>query len=396
MHTDTRLQRADAHLFSTALPDSGSRLGVANMRYGLAKIHWVQERLGLPANATFISAPDLTVTRNTARWDSGFGYGGILTWGDGELDVAILDLKPNACGMLVGGLDALPPMEDLLARAHALKNEPVEIEGIPIEWDFGKGNHFIDLFRVEPAGDTPLPPYAFIMHFAGSELRGETEHGPGLCWDDSPTLRARMELFDTPFGPLRILTGDDARAYFEFYRLAETFVQNRRLYAASRLFDAYTPINNDTHQGLSHPNQILLGCYRFTDPNRLYPIALRPDVPAYLVRGKPNLTPETIETLGFEKRARSLGVYEQLTTANLLPHGGGYTFPHIQGVVTVHQLDGQRYFEVDVVTGSGHQLISGIRSLPYQYRGREVVLRTLELDMAEIAARLTPVYILKV
>lgn len=396
MNAEARLRRADEHIFSTGLPDSGSRLGLANMRYGLAKIHWVQEQLGRPANATFVSAPDLTVTRNTNRWRSGFGYGGSLTWGDGSLDLMILDLKPNACGMMVGGLEYLPDKLELLERVHELTHEPVEIDGITIRWDLGKSNHFIDLFHVEALADVNLPRYVFIMHFAGSELRGDSPHGPGLYWDYSSKLQTRMEAHETPYGPLRVLTGDDAYAYFEFYRYVDAFVQKRRLYAADRIFDDYTLINNDAHQGLTHANQILLGCYRFADTERIYPIGLRPDLPAYLMRGRPNLSPETIENLGFEKRAQRLGVYEQLTTANLLPHGGGYVFPHILDVTDVHEIDGERYFEVDLSTGPASQVIAGVRDLPYEYRGRKVVLRTVELRMAELVARLTPVYVLKV
>lgn len=396
MNAEARLRRASEHIFSTGLPDSGSRLGLANMRYGLAKIHWVQEQLGLPANATFVSAPDLTVTRNASRWRSGFGYGGSLTWGDGSLDLMILDLKPNACGMIVGSLDYLPDRQALLEQVHALTHETVEIDGVSIRWDLGKSNHFIDLFHVEALAEVAFPAYVFMMHFAGGELRGETSHGPGLYWDHSPALQARMQVFDTPFGPLRALTGDDARAYFEFYRRVESFVQKRRLYVAERLFDDYSLINNDTHQGLSHANQIVLGCYRFSDGDCIYPIGLRPDLPAYLVRGRPNLSPEAIENLGFEKRARRLGVYERLTTANLLPHGGGYVFPHILDVTRVYEIDAERYFEVDLTTGGGRQIVAGVRDLPYEYRGRKVVLRMLELGMAELVARLTPVYILKV
>lgn len=396
MDLKQRLRRADDHIFSTGLSDSGARLGAFNMRYGLAKIHWVQEQLGQPANATFVSAPDLTVTRNTTRWHSGFGYGGSLTWGDGTQDLMILDTKPNACGMLVGGLDNLPDKRALLQRLHALRAEDVAIDGIEIQWDFGKSNHFIDLFRVEPLAEVDLPPYAFMMHFAGGELRSETQHGPGLYWERSPFWQECMQVFDTPFGLLRTLTGDDAHAYLDFFRYVDHFVQQRRLFAAGRLFDDYTLINNDTHQGLTHLNQIVLGCYRFTDTERIYPIGLRPDLPAYLVRGRPNLSPETIERLGFERRAQRLGAYDQLLEANLLPHGGGYAFPHIQDVVEVHEIDGERYYEVSLNTDAGNQIILNVRDVPYEYRGRQVVTRTVELNMAELIARLTPIYILKV
>ena len=43
-------------------------------------------------------------------------------------------------------------------------------------WDFGNSNHFVDLFRVMPADGERFPPYAFLMHFAGDELRGDTVH----------------------------------------------------------------------------------------------------------------------------------------------------------------------------------------------------------------------------
>ena len=99
MDNEARLKRAGDHIFSTGVEDGGSSLGLANMRYGLAKIHYLQEQLDLPANAVFVSAPDLTVTRNASRWESGYGYGGVINWGDGSLDLAVLDLKPNACGV---------------------------------------------------------------------------------------------------------------------------------------------------------------------------------------------------------------------------------------------------------------------------------------------------------
>ena len=299
--------------------------------------------------------------------------------------------------VLTSGLWAeVPGKRELLKRVHALSNEDVKIDGVTVQWDFGKSNHFIDLFQVERLADVDFPPYVFMMHFAGGELRSETQHGPGLYWERSATWQERMQVFQTPFGPLRVLQGDDAYAYLDFYRYVDSFVQRRRLYAADRLFDEYDLINNDSHQGLIHLNQIVLGCYRFTDTETIYPIGLRPDLPAYLMRGRPNLSPQVIENLGFEKRAQRLGVYDHLAQANLLPHGGGYVFPHIQDVVDVHGIGGERYYEVELTTGAGNQIILGVRDVPYEYRGRQVVTRTVELNMAELVARLIPIYILKV
>jgi hypothetical protein len=396
MDNEARLKYANDHFFSTGVGDGGASLGEINMRFGLAKIHYLQEQMGQAPDAIFVSAPDLTVTRNVNRWGSGYGYGGVLNWGDGSQELVILDLKPNACGMIVGGINQLVPMVELLERTHSLVLEPVEIDGIQIQWDFGKGNHFIDLFEVDKHIEVDLPPYIFIIHMAGGELRGETQYGPGLYWDYSQTLQSRMEICDTPFGQIRFLTGQYSRDYYEFYRFVEKFTQKRREFAANKLFDDYCLINNDAHQGMTHLNEIILGCYRFTDTQKLYPIGLRPDINAYLLRGLPNFNREKMKTLGFEERSIQQNRYDFLSSINILPHGGGYAFPDISKVNSVNSINGQRYFEVEMSSGKGRKIFSDIRNMPYEYRGIVVLERTLELEMAEVVASLKPLYVLKV
>ena len=390
------LRRAEEHMFSTGLDDSGARLGLANMRYGLAKIQWVQEMTGLPPNGTFVAAPDLSVTRNKNRWRSGFGYGGKLTWGDGDQEFMVLDVKPNCCGMLVGGLDILASSESVLRNVQALKKENVLIEGVPIVWDFGISNHFISVFRVEPLAADPLPPYVFIMHCSGGELRSQTSLGDGLYWDESEALQEKAEVFETPFGPLRVLLGSQAVAYYAFYKQAEAFAKKRRCLAAERLFGNYRLISNDSHQGLLNMNEMVLGAYPIQDAERALPLTLRADLPAYLIRGKPNLNPQTIEALGLHERARRWGVYERLRSANIVPHGGGYMFPHVREVLSVNDADGERLFQVSLASGHGRQFLSDVRGLTYAYRGHEVVSRVLELGMGESLARLHVLYTLKV
>ncbi len=387
------LQQAEEHIFSTGLDDSAARLGLINMQYGLAKIHWVQRVLGLEPKATFVASPDLTVTRNVNRWQSGLGYGGKLAWGDGHQELVVLDVKPNWCGMLVGGLDNLPPVDILIDRVRALENETISLDGVPIKWDLGISNHFINLFRVQSLGEEIFPPFAFILHSSGDELRGESSLGDGLYWDRSETLLRKAEVIETPVGPLRILTGSEARSYYAFCRQADVFTRKRRRLAAERLFGGYTLINNDAHQCLVSMNEMLLGSYPVR-ADTIFPLTLRADLPAYLVRGKPNLADEIIEKLGFGQRARQLGVYERLASTNLIPHGGGYLFPHIRDILSVVELGGERYFEVSLDNGI-RQFITNTRTIPYTYRGQEVVERSVELDMGELVARLDPVYGLK-
>ena len=91
------LQRAKEYIFSSGLNDGASKLCKANMKYGLAQFHLIQEKHGFEPKATFISSPDETISRNNFRWNSGLGYGGRLNWGDGHDKLIFLNVKPNCC-----------------------------------------------------------------------------------------------------------------------------------------------------------------------------------------------------------------------------------------------------------------------------------------------------------
>ena len=392
------LARAEAHMFSTGLHDGATHLCRANMKYGLAKIHWIQEKLGLKPDATFISTPDMTISRNAARWKSGFGYGGKVSWGDGDIDLVILNTKPNTCGMLVGGLDRFPDSSELVYKVDKLKNRKAQIDGIEMQWDFHLSNHFIDLFWVKPLGDVKLPEYMFIIHSSARELRGDDQTRFGLYYDRSVLLQEMAERFDTPFGSLHVLTGSRAREYYEFYCYAEEYSKKKRILAAEVLFGSFQLISNEVHQGLVNMNEILLGCHLLdeSDPECLLPFVLRADIPAYLVKGKPNLGESEIEALGFTQRSQRLGIYDRLKNANIIPHGAGYTFPDLLDVCRVLEYNDHRYFEVDQVTDRGKKVLSDVREIPYTYRGREVVLKTLELNLCELVAKLVPRYVLKI
>jgi len=391
------LARAEAHIFSTGLLDGATYLCKANMKYGLAKIHWIQERLGLKPDATFISTPDMTTTRNAARWKSGFGYGGKVSWGNGDAELVILNTKPNTCGMLVGGLERFPDCSELVNKLAKLRNRKDEIDGIEIQWDFHLSNHFIDLFWVKPLSEVKFPEYVFIIHSSARELTGDNRTGFGLYYDRSELLQDMAERLDTPFGPLHVLTGSCAKEYYELYCYAEEYSKKKRIFAAEALFGGFQLISNEVHQGLVNMNEILLGCH-LLDKNEtecVLPFVLRADIPSYLVKGKPNFGENEIETLGFTKRSQRLGVYGRLKNANIIPHGAGYTFPDLLSVSRVIEYGDNRYFEVDQVTDRGKKVLSDVREIPYTYRGREVVLKTLELNLCELVAKLVPRYVLK-
>ena len=398
MNKEQVLENAKKHCFFVGLNDSGAELCKANTAYGIAGIHYIQNQLGLDPNATFISTPDMTITRNASRWKSGFGYGGKISWGEGNDELMILNVKPNACGMLVGGLEQLPDIESLIRKLHKLEMGAIKINGVEVVWDFYKSNHFIDVFEVKTITkiDLDLPRYAFAVHGSANEFSRDNESGFGLYYDRSQKLFEMAERIETPVGDFHILTGDAAKKYFEKYKYVEDFAKKKRRLAADLLFGTFAEIANETHQGLINMNEIALGCHYLRNQATLFPLTLRADLPAYLVKGNPNLSLETIEILGFEKRAKRLGVYDKLLNANIIPHGGGYILPDILTVNRVVEVDKKRYFEVEMQSDRGKKMISEVGELPYEYRGRMVVLRSLETGIIDVIAKLIPQYVLKI
>ncbi len=395
------LERARTHIFSTGIDDGAMRLALANMQYGLAKIHVAQEHLGFPPHAIFIGAPDCTVTRNRQRWNDGFGYGGKVVWGQGNDDLVILDVKPNACGMLVGGLEEIPPAKKVIERFVDLDRSSQSIDGIPLKWDFGVGNHFIDFFRVPHSTNSEfdLLPYAFIMHCSGGELRSDHNNTPGLYWDQSEILQNTMQQIPTPFGPVKVLTDSLAKGYAARCAYADKFTRKRREFAAKFLFDKFELITNVNHQKLENQNVMLLGTHNSQDPTtvkQVFPVCLRPDLPSYLFVGKPNFTPDVLESLGFTARATLIGMHDTLCKANILPHGSGYTFRELMAVEKVFTVDNRRFFVIDTANEMSKKIIENPRNLQFGYRGREVIIRLLELKLGELLVPLHPSYILKI
>lgn len=398
MSKNELLKRARDHYFSLGVKDGAADLCQWNYKYGLAKIHFAQEKLGISPNATFISTPDETISRNQIRWRSGYGYGGKLTWNDREEKLIFVDTKPNACGMLVGGLDHVPSPVQILENVNKTMTQDTYIDDVKVKWDFKKGNHFIDVFKIESAGSRAgLPRYAFIIHGSCPELRDANEKGPGLYYDVSKTLMDMCRRIETPFGPILYLEGADAKEYLEYYEYAKWFAAQKREKVARLLFGKFLTISNPVHQGLYGYSSLLLGAQSVKEPGeKLFPLALRSDLPAYLVTGRNNLTDEVIINEGFEKRAKDYGIYHRLANFNALPHGGGYVIPHICRVLDVTEVKGERYFVCEQENEDAITVLSDPKESQFNYRGKKVVKRMLDLDLGNVEFKLYPRFILKV
>ena len=396
------LDRASQFIFSTGLNDGASKLCKANMKYGLAQFHLIQEEYGFEPKATFISSPDETISRNKFRWNSGLGYGGRLNWGDGREKIIFLNAKPNCCGLLVGGLEEVPDPYDLIKKIDEVKSTELYHNKIRINWDYGVSNHFINCFETKNLSDLGLPPYIFLMHGSAPEFRGDNEDKPGLYIDKSKLLKEQAVEVNTKLGNQYILLDSDAKSYLKIHEQALKFSNSKREIIASKLFDyGYKLICNQPHQFLKDYNNMYLGS-NCTDTScsiitsNIFPTTLRADISAYLFQGKKNFSPTTLRNENFLRRAENFELVDTLTNACILPHGGGYELPDIEDVIDILEYKYQRYFVTSLKTNTNRlKIIRNVGELQFAYRGRDIVLKTLQLNLGEIVARLNPLFSLK-
>ena len=384
MNINIPLERAREYCFFFDARDIAALLCRHNVIYGIAKIQNVQKQLGYPQDASFISSPDSTITRNITRWKAGFGYGGRIDWSG---DFFPLELKPNACGVLLAGLQRKPDIEKLRIHCQEMAEKTYKLNGINLEWDFGTSNHFINVYKAEK-GTISGYKYFVIIHGSGKELRGKNKYGPGLYLDESETLHDKSERVSTPWGFLHILKGANAREFYEYYKIADDFSKKRRE-MFMKLIDIDAGILfNETHQGLLSQNTSLLGCYAYIskkDKKPWYPVTLRADLPAYLVKPLDIYSIDTLKRNGFMDRAQKYDIVSRLNHANIIPHGGGYSLPEIKDFTL--RLDGEERVYDFQPYGHGY---TNIRTLPYEYRGKELINTILEFSVGKIVATLNP------
>ena len=395
------LSRAERFIFSTGLNDGTSNLCRANMKYGLAQFHIIQEKYGFEPKATFISSPDETISRNVFRWNSGLGYGGRLNWGKGNDKIIFLNIKPNCCGILVGGLETLPEVYDIIKKIDEIKTSEIYHDDILINWDYDVSNHFINCFETKNLSDVDLPPYMFMLHGSAPEFRDD-KYGLGLSIDKSKALKEIAIEETTIFGKQYLLLNSDAKKFIDYSLKAIKFSKRKREIIAKKIFDNENKvICNQPHQFLKDYNNMYLGS-NCTDlscdiiTSNFFPTALRADVAAYLFKGKRNFSKTTLKNINFLERGNKLELLELLKNANLLPHGGGYSFPDVKRVRKILEYKDQRYFVCELKTGNNRlKIIRNMRNLQFEYREREVILKTLQLDLGDLIARLNPIFSLK-
>jgi len=399
------LKFSNERIFSLGLRDLASAMSYKNMRYGLAKIIYTLDS----GDVHCVFGPDATITRNIGRWMSGFGYGAMIKWPDSG--IAFPEIRPNACGMLVVKLDDIPSEEELIEKVSELEESELNLDGINLKPDFGKGNHFFEFYKVVGVS----PDITDIM---------PEDAGYAILHGSAPERKSNMydaineaEKVKTPFGPFAVLDGDAAREYYELWQDFERFSKKRREFLARETLGNCEVISNLTHQGMFALNEVRLGCYDTLDISclegkALFPVALRWDLPVYIFKGKENLSDDVIGRLGFDERAKNLGLYEELKKTNILPHGGGYAIklPYtkikvvrtnignsfiLMGAKPVSKIDDIPSSD-EYLTKFGKMIVTNTRELPYDYRGMRIIEKVMEYDLGDPVAKLQPLMTLKI
>lgn len=395
MNEKKLLALAKSRIISFSTNDASARLSRLNTQYGVGKIIHVLSQRGVSTDTVYcVFGPDAGVTRNAKRWASGFGYGCLIRWAGAEElgeDILFPQVRPNACGILVAVVSQVPTPGELLERVQMVKRKRPEINGIPLHWNLGESNHFIEVRRVEDSRWEGVHngEHVVLIHASPNELKKE-------LYEFEVWQRRGGVWEETPLGRIFILEGRVAREYHATYQRIERWGRVKRELVARELFGEVRIISNAAHQGLSATNAMRLGLYDSTDastcPNGepIFPVALRWDLPAYLVRGKPNLNREQIERKkGLIKR----GFAPFLEQINILPHGGGYALPRYMEDCEVIRREEARLFQFS--KGDGSFLMADPSAIPFRYRGLKVYQRTIELELGEPVATLQPVYTLK-
>jgi hypothetical protein len=263
-------------------------------------------------------------------------------------------------------------------------------------------NHFINCFETRNLSDLDLPPYIFFIHGSAPEFRDDNKYGAGLYIDKSKLLNELSIEENTKFGKQHILMDSDADDFLKIHEQALKFSNSKREIIASKLFDyGYKIICNQPHQFLKDYNNMYLGsnctdisCSMITSD--IFPTTLRADISAYLFRGNKNLSMTTLRNENFLKRAENFELLDILTNACILPHGGGYELTDIEDVLDILEHKHQRYFVTSLKTNTSRlKIIRNVGELQFEYRGRDIVLKTLQLNLGEIVARLNPLFSLK-
>ncbi len=383
---DERMENAEKYLFSLGVGDPAEEVGRINAILYIAKMHYIQEKLGYKPHGMVIGAPDFTFQTSPPKFHASVPEGSKIIWGDGSYDLIFGDMEFDFCGMLVGAVENDPGLDGTLDIIHEMGKKNFEIDGKKIDLkNFSPGSHFLNVYEVENYEVLDLPKVVAVLHTAADEVRD-----PLLKF-----VRKRAEEMQTPFGVSYILQGDDAREYGKRCKYASDFSRRKRKLLFEEIFGSGKIIANHTHYDLTGPNEAIIGCDLVGKAGEVFVLTLSNSLPAYLVKGKMNISPEKIKEIVPSSGAVEEWVHEELRSANILPHGGGHKLNEVDSVAKVILYSDGKVIILRGKHNDGTSAYMDMYHIPRGYRSEAILDRVQSLKLGDHYATLKFMYGIK-
>ncbi len=384
---DRRMKNAEKYLFSLGVDDPAEEVGRINAILYIAKVHYIQEKLGYQPRGMFIGAPDFTFQTSPHKFYVSVPEGGKIIWGDGPYDLIFGEMEFDFCGMLVGAVRDKPDLEEILDIIHEMNEKNLEIDGRKIGLrNFSTGSHFLNLYEVENHEVLGLPKVVAVLHTSSDEMRD-----PLINF-----VHERAKEMQTPFGKSYILQGDDTREYEKRCKYASEFSKRKRKLLFEEIFGSNEIIMNHNHYELTGPNEAIIGCNIIRKEGEVFVITLGDSLSAYLIKGKMNISSEKIKEIVPRPGAIEGWAYEELRKADIIPHGGGHKLNEVDSIAKVILYPDGKVIIPRCASKNGTSAYVDMKEISRGYRSGAILDRVRSLELGEPYATLRFIYGIKV
>lgn len=311
------LAKAENHVFSMGVQDTASHIGELVSKFFVAKMFYVQNKLGLPLHASVIQPPDATIQTFHLKFARCVPEAAKVSWSHETLGEAVFipaEVDIDFCGMVAVGVEDEISGPQLAENILAMKKKLKHLDGLVVDTNcIQPGNHFANIYRVLDNERFNLPHFIGVAHLASDEYR-----------DFLRDFVERQALkIETPFGDCLALIGESAEKYLEITREGSRFALKKRALIAQDIFRSDNFLANDAHYEITSPTSCIIGCNLIKEDGEPHVIVTKAGGEAYLVKGKRNLSNSVLQNCNIETDSP---IYEELLQANILPHGSGHRF----------------------------------------------------------------------
>lgn len=311
------LSQARESVFSMGVGDAADQIGETVSRLFVAKMFYVQQKLGRSCYASVIHPPDATIQTYHAKFMRCVPEAAKITWGASFSEEMFVpaEIDIDFCGMIAVGMEKPIDAFGLARSISRLKRERQFVDGNELDTNCVlPGNHFANIYQVVNHQEFHLPPYMGFAHLAADEYRNRLR-------DIAEKEAIRIQ---TPFGECLALVGSHASKYWQLAQEGSFFARKKREFIAAKIFGSDFIISNDTHYEMIDPFSCIIGANEVGGENDFHIIVSNPCEQAFLVKGKKGIALNIVNELGFSS---SDPLFFNLLTASVLPHGSGHSLP---------------------------------------------------------------------